>query len=202
MLWSDFGPYVLPHVIGAPEPLLQFHARLAAIEFCRRTLCHTRTLEAVTTDGTAVVELVPDIGTQILKIKSATVGGRPWSVVKPEVGLSHVRTQSPQEFAFTQDNVTLQVYPVQLAGVEVVIEAALCPTLTAASLDDIIAAQYAQDIAHKVVAAIKGIKGQPYTDPEGARDALAAFNGRASTVAAKIARGTANAPMPSHIGFC
>ena len=51
MKWSDFGPYVLPHVIGCPDPTMEQHVRLAAIEFFRRTLSWREVLDAVLTDG-------------------------------------------------------------------------------------------------------------------------------------------------------
>lgn len=201
MLWSDFGPYVLPFVIGAPEPLMQQHVRLAAIEFCRRTLCHTRTLEPVTTDGTHVVEIEPEGGTQIIKVKSVAVDGRNWGLCSASTGLSLVRSQSTQSFAFTEDNTTLQVYPLQVAGTEVTVTAAMAPTLNAGSFEDTLGAQYAQDIAHGAIASLKRITGQPYSDPNGARDSLGLFYGRISTVAAKVSRGLLNAQMPSRIGF-
>jgi hypothetical protein len=202
MLWSDFSPYVLPFVIGAPEPLMALHVRLAAIEFCRRTLCHTRTLEPVTTDGiSTLVEIEPEAGTQIVKIKAVTVGGREWTLVDPGTGLSYLRIQSTQSLAFTQDNISLQVSPLQVAGTEVVIEAAMAPTLTAGSFDDILGAQYAQDIAHGAIASLKRINGQPYSDLNGAKDSMGLFYGRINTVSAKIARGLVNTKMRSHIGF-
>ena len=33
MKWSDFGPYVLPHALGCPDPTMEQHVRLAATAF-------------------------------------------------------------------------------------------------------------------------------------------------------------------------
>jgi hypothetical protein len=197
MLWSDFGPYVLPHVIGAPEPLMQLHVRLAAIEFCRRTLCHIRTLDPVTTDGTALVELAPDAGTQIVKVKAVEVGGKEWTLVNARQGHAHVRSGTQQDFAFTEDNLTLQVFQPQAAGVDVVVDAALAPTLASSSIDDAVGAQHASDIAHGAVASLKRINNQPYTDMAGSGVEQTLFERRIATVAAKVARGMANTKMRS-----
>lgn len=202
MLWSEFGPYVMPYVIGVPEPMMALHVRLAAIEFCRRTLCDIRTLEGVLCDGASpLVELEPEQGTQIIKIKAVEVAGKEWPVVDARAGLSHARSQSPLDFAFTEDNISLSVYPLQAAGVAVVVDAALAPSLTAASLSKPVAAKHAQDIAHGAVASLKRIPKQPFTDPAGAADEQAVFNARVATVAAKVSRGMVGAKMRSHIGF-
>lgn len=46
---SAFLPFVLPHANGCPNMIAQFYVRQAAIEFCRRTLCWSKTLPAVST---------------------------------------------------------------------------------------------------------------------------------------------------------
>ena len=65
MKWSDFSPYVLPHVIGCPDPTMEQHVRLAAIEFFRRTLSWREVLDSVLTDGTERVELEAPTGAQV-----------------------------------------------------------------------------------------------------------------------------------------
>lgn len=47
MIWADFFPYVLPAVRGCPEPVAEHHIRLAAIDFCRRTLCWQQLLDPI-----------------------------------------------------------------------------------------------------------------------------------------------------------
>lgn len=196
MQWADFGPYVLPYVIGCPEPVMQHHARLTAIDFCRRTLCDTRVLDPVVTDGSASVEMEADTGLSIVKVKKVTVQGREFQLVTPSLGQELQAADSQQEFCYTLDNKVLVVSPVQEAGLEVVVTAALAPTLKATRLDPSIANEYAQDIAHGIVSAIMRLPGQAFT---GNNTALAiqqaAYADRVSTVAAKVARGTAGAKM-------
>lgn len=201
MLWSDFQPYVLPHVIGVPQPTMELHARLAAIEFCRRTTCDIRTLAAVETDGTADVALVAPTDTRIIKIKAVEVDGKEWTLVDATHGKSSSRRQLSGDYAFTQDGINLQLFPVPVTGIEVVADVALAPSMGSVELFDPIGEQYVQDIAHGVIAGIKSIPGQPFSDSPGADQARAMFQARINTVSAKMSRGLMGLKMRSHVGY-
>ena len=201
MNWSDFSPYVMPYVIGCSDPLLEQHARMVTIEFCRRTLCYQRTLEEVETDGTPVVALVLPTGTQIVKIKSVKADGREWPLVDPIRGMEFVRSESPLDFCFTQDNKTLMLYPEQVLDTPVEVTAALMPTLTAASIDDDVASQFMYDIAPGIIASIKRIPGQPFSNMNESMVHQAQFEGRIRTITAKISRGQSAAKLRSHVTF-
>lgn len=201
MKWSDFSPYVLPYVTGCPEPVMEQHVKLAAIEFFRRTLSYRQVLDPVTTDGTALVPLDAPMQTQIIKIKSVTVGDHDFPLVETSHGLELSRTHPGREFAFTQDGRTLVVYPIQPAGIQVIAEAAVAPSVTSTTLDDAQAMQHMQDIAHGAVASIKRIPGQPFSDLAGSPVHQAMFEARVSTVAAKHSRGVMAAKMRSFPKF-
>ncbi|XVJ69944.1 MAG: hypothetical protein HEQ39_09995 [Rhizobacter sp.] len=201
MKWSEFGPYVLPDVIGVPEPMLWLHARLASIEFCRRTLCDTLTLDPSNTDGTTTVELELPPETQIIKIKAVEVAGRDHPLVTPIHGNALVRSQSGQPFCFLANDLTLAVYPAQPKKTKVTADVALAPSIEAEELRDTVAAQYAQDIANGVVARLKKITNQVWSDPTGAVDAQQRFLGRISTVAAKVGRGQVAAKMRNRVTY-
>ncbi len=200
--WSDLFPYVLPYVIGCPDPTAEQHIKLAAIDFCRRTLCHRVTLEPELCSGVSHdIELLPEQGTQIIKIKAVAVGGREFSLVDPVKGLSLARSEYPSDFVFTQDNLTLQVYPLQVSGTPVVADVALAPAITAIGLSDALAAAHLQDIVHGAIASIKRIPGQSFSDLNGSTLHQGLFEARIKTVAAKVARGFAAARMSSHSRF-
>lgn len=201
MNWADFSPYVLPYVTGCPEPVMEQHVKLAAIEFFRRTLSYRQVLDPVTTDGTALVPLDAPMQTQIIKIKSVTVGDHDFPLVETSHGLELSRTHPGREFAFTQDGRTLVVYPIQPAGIQVIAEAAVAPSVTSTTLDDAQAMQHMQDIAHGAVASIKRIPGQPFSDLAGSPVHQAMFEARVSTVAAKHSRGVMAAKMRSFPKF-
>ncbi len=201
MKWSDFGPYVLPHVIGCPDPTMEQHVRLAAIEFLRRTMAWREVLDAVQTDGTERVEVGAPNQAQIIKIKSVSVGGHEFPLVETSHGMELAHTSPAREFAFTHDGRTLSVYPVQPAGVQVVVDAALAPSITSTSMPDGLALQHMQDIAHGAIASIKRFSGQPFSDPNGAQEQQALFERRIATIAAKHSRGVMAAKLRSRPTF-
>lgn len=191
MQWSDFGPYVHPFVIGCPEPVMHHHARLAAIDFCRKTLCWTKRLDMMITDGFAEMELEPELQAQIVKVKQVQVDDRPWPLVHAEDGINMLATQSAQEFCFTENGLSIFINPVQKPKTHVQVRAAMAPTLTAkmlhADLDE-----YAEDIAHGAVARIMRVP--TLANPDHAiHEAM--FRDRIKTIAAKVGRGMLAARM-------
>lgn len=201
MKWSDFSPYVLPYVTGCPEPVMEQHVKLAAIEFFRRTLSYRQVLDPVTTDGTALVPLDAPMQTQIIRIKSVTVGDHDFPLVETARGFELSRTHPGREFAFTQDGSTLVVYPIQPAGIQVIAEAAVAPSVTSTTLDDAQAQQHMQDIAQGAIASIKRVPNQVFSDLAGSPMHQAMFEARVSTIAAKHSRGVMAAKMRSFPKF-
>ena len=202
MQWSEFNPYVAPYVIGCPDPLIEQHARLAAIEFCRRTSCWQRTLDPVTTDGVSnLVGLEEDANTQIIKIKAVSVDSRDHPVTDSSNGLKLVRSGSTQNYCFTQDNKTLHVSPLQVSGIAVQVDAVLAPSRTAVTLDDVIGADYLHDIALGAIASLMRTPKQSWTDYSAASLYSTQFTSRIATVAAKVARGFMAQKMRSHTSY-
>ena len=201
MKWLDFSPYVLPYVIGCPDPTLEMHARLAAIEFFRRTLSWREVLDSAPAEGSEFVELEAPMQTQIIKVKSVSVDGRDFPLVETTHGSELSRTDTGREFAFTRDNRTLVIYPIQAIGTPVVVEAALAPSITSSTLPDALAQHHMQDIAHGAIASLKRFSGQPFTDPNGAQEQQALFERRISAVAAKHSRGVMAAKLRSRATF-
>ncbi len=201
MKWLDFGPYVLPHVLGCPDPTMEQHVRLAAIEFFRRTLSWREVLESVLTDGTARVEVEAPGQAQIIKIKSVNVGGHEFPLVETSHGMELASSSPGSEFAFTHDGRTLSVYPVQAPGVMVSADAALAPSIASTTLPVTLAYLDMQDIAHGAIASLKRFPGQPFSDPNGAQEQQALFERRITTIAAKHSRGVMAAKMRSRATF-
>ncbi len=201
MLWSEFSPYVMPYVLGVPEPLMVQHVRLATIDFCRRTACYQASMEPLISDGTVLVEIESDTGLQLIKVKAVAVDGKDHPLVDAVGGLKLARSDSPQDFCFTQDNQILQVYPAPNSGVSVVIDAIVAPTLTATSLPNPIANAYMQDIALGAVASLQRMPNQPYTDLNSSAMMQAQYQSRVSATAAKVARGLMGSKMRSHTTY-
>ena len=201
MLWSEFTHYVLPYVSGAPDPVIAHHVRLAAIDFCRRTSCYQASLEPLRSDGTVLLEIESDVGLQIIKIKAVAINGKDHPLVDSVGGLKLARANSHLDFCFTQDNQILQIYPAPVAGVAVVIDAILAPTLTSTSLNNAVANAYMQDMAYGAIASIQRIPGQSFTDLNGSALMQAQYQARVSATAAKVARGLMGSKMRAHTTF-
>jgi hypothetical protein len=195
MRWRDFEPYVLPYVSGCPVPVLEHHARLAAIDWCRKTLVLQRELDEVLTDGeTNQVSFDIPTGMQIVRPLEVTLDGRECTLVTPKLGRSYNRTYCQQDYCYTDDNATLNVYPLQPIDVPVVVVAALMPALdTSVSIDPDVAGEYANDIALRIIASISALPD--IGNRQQAIDKEAEYLARRMTVAAKVSRGTAAAKL-------
>lgn len=196
MQWREFGPFVTPFVIGCPVPVLEHHARMTAIDWCRNTLCLQRDLDPVLTNGTSnAINIVAPEGLAVVRVLAVAVEDIERELVTPRDGQRFARSNHPGDFCFTPANATLQVYPLEPAGKEVLITAALMPTLlgTSNGLDDEVANEYVSDIALGVIASIKRLPQEGLNDPSGATDHQTRYENRRSTIAAKIARGLAAA---------
>ena len=158
-------------------------------------------LDSAPAEGSEFVELESPMQTQIIKVKSVSVNGRDFPLVETTHGSELSRTDTGREFAFTRDNRTLVIYPIQVIGTPVVVEAALAPSITSSTLPDALAQHHMQDIAHGAIASLKRIAGQVFTDPAGAQEQQALFERRIMTIAAKHSRGVMAAKMRSRATF-
>jgi hypothetical protein len=201
MQWSEFNPYVLPYVMGASNPLIEQHVRLASIDWCRRTACHQASMDPLISFGSSELEMEADTGLKIIKIKAVAVDGKNYYLVDSVGGLLMVRSQSPEEFCFTRDNKTLHVYPAPVAGITVVVDAILTPTITATSLDDIVGADYLQDIALGAIASLQRVPGQPFSDLNSSAVMQGQYQARVASIAAKVARGLMANGIRSHVTY-
>lgn len=203
MKWLDFSSYVMPYVTGVPEPLLEQHARKICIEFCRKTLCYQVTLDRMETDGTPIVDMLFGLPseTQIVKIKSVTVDDHQWDIKDAITGIRLENAEAYHDFCYTQNNRDLIVYPTQARGVEVYVVAALMPTINSACLGDLLFEQYVYDIAPGIIASLKRIPNQSFTDMGNYPVHQAEFESRLRSIAMKVSRGLAAAKMPAYTGY-
>lgn len=203
MQWADFGPYVDPYVIGCPEPVLVHHARLAAIDFARRTQCWKVMLEPVMANGSdTYIEVEKDPYTDISRCLIVNVGGENWPTVDAHDGYTRLlQNGNAQTFAFLDtDSDVLHVSPPQPKNTRVEIMAALVPSLNSPELAKPLE-QYAQDISHGIIARIMLIPTQTFTNPKDAAVHQALFNGRITTIASKISLGRMDVHLRGSRGF-
>ena len=169
MKWSDFGPYVMPYVIGCPVPVMEAHVRDAAIEFMQETKCWVRTLDPELTGTTAEVYLSPDSTmARIFDVHSVKVGG------------------VESDFTASPDFASVTIAPIREPGIVVVSTVAQVLKDDATQLPDEFK-HYARHIAHGAIASIKRLPGQPFSSPDDADEAR--FRAHIRTESARLARG-------------
>lgn len=147
--WLDLFPLVAQHCPNAPTPAVEFWLREAAIEFCRRTLCHQVTLaDFDSVANTAVYMVNPGTGLAVSKLLAARFNGSRLQPIAP-AALDEVEPRTP---SFPEaillsglNQVTLWPAPATVAPVSV--RVALEPTRTAATLDDNLAQEYGAALA-------------------------------------------------------
>lgn len=193
MIWADFFPYVLPSVRNCPDPVLEHHIRLAAIDFCRRTLCWQQLLDPIekpAADGLATeFDLLMPPEAEVVRLLSVAVDGQSIQLVEASRGVQLVRRDSGGEFAFTRDRKMVYIQPPPRAGATIEVEAALKPTLDATQFPDDLFDHYAQDIAHGAMATLMLLPKQDWTDLGLGAVHQESFDERIATVAAQVGRG-------------
>lgn len=155
MLWDDFGPYVLPYVIGCPQPIMVMHSKLAAIKFCTETKCWVRRLDSFQATGTKhILEIdATSERARILDFDTVEVGGIVWPVVEVDEGIKRAQANDAKPFCFSEDLSAIRVHPLQAFGTEVIVRATLVPLMNASFLAPALD-EYAEAISYGAVASI------------------------------------------------
>jgi hypothetical protein len=195
--WDDFIPFVLPYAPGCPDPTLEHHIRLAAIEFCRKTNVWQADLAPLVGDGVLrLFTMVPPTEAQVAKLLGVAISDTYSNVVdagikQPLIGAQLVRDQTSETIAFTDDLATLTVWPVQAVDASIVAKVALKPTMAATTLPSVLFGNYAQDIATGALSTILSMPKKDWTDMPAAGIAATTFRARMSVVARAVERGFA-----------
>ena len=168
---QDFLPLVAVHCTNAPTPAMESAVRSAAIEFCRKTLCHQVTLAPFNT----VVDqreytLAPGTGLQPAKLLACRVNGQRMRLLTPaefDAMPSVDATSGTPEAVWLSGTSRLSLYrtPALVAPVE--IRMALEPTQAAATIADDVFFEHAESIAY-------GAAQRLAMTPEGRDERLAA----------------------------
>ncbi len=197
MDWDAFSPLILPYVSGVPTPLLEQHARLAAIDFLKHTKAWQADLAPIVSDGVLTAfTMVTPTDAQVEKLLSVVITDAYGNIAEANVrtagyGARLARQGTFEAIASTSDRLTLAVTPAQPLSASIVATVALKPTLTAATLPDALFAQYGPEIAKGAVAALTAMAGKPWTDLGTARINAAEFINHKAVTARQVERGFA-----------
>lgn len=194
--WADFYDYLLPDVPGCPLGMADLQLRLAAREFCDKTLVWVEWLDDVTTVAD-VLEYDFDLTPQqeVIQLQRATIDDKHLPVLSERDIPSNWRVSASMDRSiFTLDKKVFYVVPAQSAGLAVATQCALKPSQAAIGVEDFIYEQYADVIAAGAKAKLMLSPKKPYTD-----GTLAAFHGgkfdsKCSEIAWQVAKSHGNAP--------
>jgi hypothetical protein len=171
--WAEFYDYVLPHVPNCPLVMADMHIRMAAQQFCEKTLAWIVDLDPVKTTS-AAIEYDIDMTSQqeLVQITKATIDGKPVAVGNEANLPANWKTSAyPERQVFSIDRKTFFLIPQQSADLDVTLTVALKPSNLATGITNEIYANYVQDIADGAKAMLMMVPKKPYTDV-----ALAAIN--------------------------
>lgn len=192
--WADLYPFVLPAAPEAPNPTVDHALRLAAQEFCERTLAWDAWLDPVPLT-TSIQEYDFDIGSteEVVKLLGATLAGNDFPVISvndlPAEWKAH---PGANRGVFTQNRRSLWVVPAQSG--QLAARVALKPSNTGTGVSDELFAHYANDIATGAKAHLLAIPRQPFTDIVLAEQARQIFYSRCFTVARQVEKSFSRTP--------
>jgi hypothetical protein len=164
--WSLFYPYVMPEVIGAPEPLVDQALRLAARDFCQR--------------GTAWVEFQDELrplessnrfefdvpsGAELVKVLSAVVGTTELDVFSNgdlPADWTNARSTTLRNKLVHLEGDEFLVFPLPTEPIR--LRLAFKPMLSATTVGDEVLNKWGEDVAAGAKSRLMAMRGMPFTD--------------------------------------
>jgi hypothetical protein len=204
---SAFYPLIAPRVPGAPAPAITASALEGAIEFCARTLTLQRKLTAVNTVANQAAYTLTQAGEVIEKLLGAKLSGQPLRLpLQADLDDDEDPTLSasaPSELLLTGPMQVTLVPPPSLAGLPLVVRAAMRPAQAATTVDDVLFERHAQAIADFALHKLKSAsKDTPYYDASGADLAMTRFLEAVGREKAKVLRERARSKARPRVLWC
>lgn len=205
---SDFYPYVLIDVPGCPEVVVDTALRSALIEFCEKSLVVQRDLDPVTVvAGTSDYDLEPptfQLVSKILKLwyKSTELSPMAPDNIKNAEVYNRLFTdadtgRSDPRFFLQKDTTTFSIYPVPKNTVAnaITIRAALKPSRSASTVEDVLFQDYAETIAQGAKYRLLSMPGKPWMNGPASAAALSMFTAGVNVARQRASRGGTRADL-------
>jgi len=175
--YSNFFPYVLPYVMGCPQPLALQAVRDTCIDFAEQTLVISRTLDPIKTSAELdTYDLDAGIGATVQVVTQAWYDHDRLEVISADSPKARVEMYNayfpaanttpahPTALIENDDHtVTLNCRPSDHGTL--VLRAALKPTRSSTSCDDVLFNDYAVTIGKGAVAYLMKIPNEPFSNP-------------------------------------
>ncbi len=165
MLVDAFYPFVLPEVVGCPEPLLAQQIMLTAHSFCTETGVWDEVQAPVlTSSGIADYEIDAPADAEMLRVRSVWLDGRELSPKQMRTPLvANFGAPSSYHSALARGLITLDAKP--QSEQSLVVRAVYAPRLTGQALPDFLLSRYAIAIAGGAKARLMLMPGQAWSNP-------------------------------------
>lgn len=161
MLVSDFSRFILPEVVGCPDPLLSQAIVQTAFDFCDKTGAWDEMVDEVSIiAGESAYELPSQRGAMPLRVRDVWINGSRMNSGQVSSGAIGVRYDSAAEHG------SITIRPTPSADSAMVLRVIYAPTMTATSLPDILLSRYEQAISAGTKARLMLMPGASWTNPQ------------------------------------
>jgi len=178
-LWSDFYPYITVYLPGCAYPVIDEQLRQSAIDFCERTGVWREWLDPVKTVASTKQYDFDILPTQeIVQVVQATLDGEPLSIVSSDDLKADWQSNEPSRQGLTTYD-RRSFYLLQTpsaAGLDIVTNVSIKPSLTATGISDELFAHYARPIAFGAASELMLIPGQTFANPSLSENFRERFN--------------------------
>lgn len=178
--YESFLPYVMPHVIGAPEPLALQAIGSSVIELCEKSMILTRDHDPVTVIANVVdYDLEPPTGYLVVKVMKAWLDNIKLDPAAPDfvadAGVynrlysSYSAGPSTPRAYVQKDPRSISLWPVadKKYANGLTMRVALKPTRAAESVEDEIFEEYVETVAAGAIARLMLMPEKPFTNAQG-----------------------------------
>lgn len=206
--YEAFLPYVMPEVIGAPEPVVIQAIRNAAIEFCEKSLVLQRDHDPVTVIANVVdYDLEPPTGYLVAKVMKAWLDNIKLDPVAPDfvadAGVynrlysSYSAGPSTPRAYVQKDPRSISLWPVadKKYANGLTMRVALKPTRASTTIEDEMFEDYAEVIASGAISRLMMSVDKPYTNAQGAVNHRGAFMAGINTARSRALHGHSRANL-------
>lgn len=195
-VWSQFHPFVLLDVLGCPDPVVAHALLHASREFFERTRTWTVWQDTITTSaGTLDYDFELSQNTEIVKVLRATINSIDLAVMSENDLPSSWRTGANRMTGLvTSDRRTFSVVPARAAGMTIQTFCALKPGNNALGIEDVLFAQFAEEISTGAKARLLSTPKRDYSDIGAAMLYRDQFDQSCNSIARKMEKSFSRTP--------
>ncbi len=154
--WSAWYPFVLPLVIGCPDPTVDHALRQAAREFCRKSRAWLEPQDAFAAPGvTQRFDFDPPTMAEVIGVTRCTVAAADLAILSSAdlpAGWPVKGGNDPDDALIVISAEEYMLYPAPAAGVVVLLELCVMPTMVATGIGDLVFQRYADTVAAGAIA--------------------------------------------------